>query len=461
MIFLCNKQNRLSFNLRAKIEYMKKNILLIAGILCLFVASCESGKKNSHQSAKIFKEIGKIVEEDNERFWGMSYATPILFVDIESGKLYGNEPDKNGCLKKDKNKVYTCDIPDDLPIANTSVQWGGKDWAMVVLPLPEQVAMRDRLILHEMFHVLQTRLGFTELWEQTCAHLDTKEGRISIRLELQALLRAIENQDDKEVMSVHLRNALSIRNSRYKDFPEAKSQENIVELKEGMAEYTALMMTQLYSKDPIARQSIPSYFGHNGDILVDGSGLARSFAYETIAMYGYALHEITPGWHRDITRQSNLTDTFTKLLAMDDAEFSFVLEDKYLDTYHYNTIMAEECVREEALAQTVVDIKERFLGEGRIRIPAGQFNISFNPFGIVQIVGTGTFYTSVRITDAWGTLSSEEGILFVHETQSFFLPSPSEVGQGLIKGDGWELNLNDDWMLERHQEGWYEVKQNE
>ncbi len=57
---------------------------------------------------------------------------------------------------------------------------------MIMLPLPENKQKRIGLLAHESFHRIQPLLGF-ELNNTENNHLDQRDGRMYLRLELEAL----------------------------------------------------------------------------------------------------------------------------------------------------------------------------------------------------------------------------------------------------------------------------------
>ena len=74
---------------------------------------------------------------------------------------------------------------------NTSLEWNGKTWATVVLPLSSDKHPRLDLITHELFHCAQPSLGF-DMRVSDNHHLDEKDGRVLLRLEIEALKKALK-----------------------------------------------------------------------------------------------------------------------------------------------------------------------------------------------------------------------------------------------------------------------------
>jgi len=148
------------------------------------------------------------VKEATEKYadlWDRDIYGPILLVDPETRQIYANVADEEGSLSL-WNGIYRGTLPKEITISNTDIHWNGKHWAMVKLPLPSHRFERVELITHELFHVAQSSLGF-EFRREENIHLDDREGRIYLRLEMAALreaLRARRLAKSEE----HLRNAL-------------------------------------------------------------------------------------------------------------------------------------------------------------------------------------------------------------------------------------------------------------
>src|SRR4051794_31615354 len=79
-------------------------------------------------------EEAKASAASNKALWNYDVYAPILFVDRQSRKLYSNENDSLGTLKASSG-IYTGLLPTNVNMANTSINWGGKHWAMIMLPL--------------------------------------------------------------------------------------------------------------------------------------------------------------------------------------------------------------------------------------------------------------------------------------------------------------------------------------
>src|SRR5690554_2863372 len=152
----------------------------------LMIFSVEAISADSQQiSADSIALCFAQVEEATARhkaLWDKDIYGPILVVDPASRELYANVADREGHLSLN-NGIYRGLLPREVTIANTDFEWGGIHWAMVKMPLPQNRFDRVDLITHELFHSAQSSLGFHFRTEEN-SHLDHKDGRIYLRLEL-------------------------------------------------------------------------------------------------------------------------------------------------------------------------------------------------------------------------------------------------------------------------------------
>src|SRR5437868_4473659 len=107
-----------------------------------------------------FRELEAMCARDAGRMWGRSLCGPTMFVDPKTREVIANEPPPAPTL------------PNSIGIANTSVEWGGTLWTMIILPLPEGDYDRRVLLVHESFHRIQKDLGLFVGQEGGNAHLD-------------------------------------------------------------------------------------------------------------------------------------------------------------------------------------------------------------------------------------------------------------------------------------------------
>src|SRR5207245_3540972 len=156
-----------------------------------------------------------LLTADAGRLWGVRLDTiPWLFV-LE-GRAYATaHPAQDGYVT-DGLGWWAGPVPAGIAPANTSVDWAGRRWAMVLLPLPADSAAAVRLVIHEAWHVAQPQALPLTPYNETGSGadlLDRPAGRVWLRLEWLALARALEASGEKRRGA--WRDALTFRARRY------------------------------------------------------------------------------------------------------------------------------------------------------------------------------------------------------------------------------------------------------
>jgi hypothetical protein len=166
---------------------MKGHIISCFFFLIAIDAGAQTVIASGDTLSGYFTEV-KTATKRFQNLWGKDIYGPMLLVDPHNRQLFANERDTAGILAPIAN-IYSGVLPANKNIANAAVTVGGKDWAMVILPLPKDKHLRIGLLVHELFHLAQPSLGFPRMNSEN-NHLDQKDGRIYLRLELEALKKA-------------------------------------------------------------------------------------------------------------------------------------------------------------------------------------------------------------------------------------------------------------------------------
>ncbi|MFA5419145.1 MAG: hypothetical protein WC341_11870, partial [Bacteroidales bacterium] len=241
-----------------------------------------------NQATIAFAGLNQELQSEQGHLWNHKLDGPLLLINRDTRTVIANEPDDEGFLKK-QGDFYVGLFPENLNIANSTTNWLGKHWTMVAMPLSDTKEERLSLLLHESFHRIQPLIGFDSLYQNACVHLDTEQGRLFLKMELEALKAALSDTS----LVQHLKNALLFRTYRYQLFPEAKEAENLQELKEGLAEYTGSILA--YKSDSV----LQSHYISNINGLYNSKTFVRSFAYRTLPVYGYFMQKTNPRWNLD------------------------------------------------------------------------------------------------------------------------------------------------------------------
>lgn len=388
------------------------------------------------QILNYFKEIEEVTSQYTN-LWSINLYAPMILVDFEQMRIFANEVDERDILKA-QGAIYSATLPSDLMIANTAVEWSGKRWAMIILPLPKNKKDRINLLAHELFHVAQPQLGF-KLFSPDNKHLDDKDGRIYLRLELEALLTALTDLTNRKE---HLRAALSFRQYRQYLYSTSKQTENQLELNEGIAEYTGFIIADRNLKETIL------HFKKSFDAFIENPTFVRSFAYQTIPLYGYLLKdagEKYEGWHKKISVDTNLTEFFRQSF-----EIGNLIEESELwklKKYKAEQIIKEENIREVTKRKKISDYIHKYIDSPRLELPLKNTNISFDPRNIMPIPDIGTYYPNLTLSDNWGDLTVTQGALIDMTRSKIYLTLPNKIFNYSAEGRGWKLNFSNEYSL--------------
>ena len=391
-------------------------------------------------------QLDSILKIDNGRFWGKELRGPILVVDPRTRVFFSNRNNYQNTFRK-SGLLFTDTLPPNQNIANTAINWDGNRWTMVVLPLPIQKNSRNTLLIHELFHRIQPEIGFENLKEHSNAHLDQFEGRVSLKLELEALKQALLSKEEDR--KVHIRNAIIFRLSRYQN-EAIMQEENVLELNEGLAEYTGVMLSR-WPEDKLIQHFIESIH----QFYINPS-FTRSFAYQTVPVYGYLLSLETPYWHQSITSNTNLTNVFIQHFDIEVPKNMESFISEQVKNYDYDSIqIVEHRIKSEKEAK-LKSYKNKFIVAPTFKLPVETMNISFNPREVTPFKDYGTYYQKIIINDTWGKLMVDSGAVINKDLSFIIITEPIVISDTVIKGQGWKLYLSKDWGL-NYAENKYEL----
>jgi len=430
---------------------MKLRILFLLLIMLTQNISGQDQQNSFENISDYFDEI-RVATKKSSKLWNFDLYHAILLVEPKSRQIFSNESDSANILKPNGN-IYSGILPDDINIANTSLNWSGKRWAMIMLPLPKNKQDRINLLVHELFHTAQPSLGFT-LYNPENNHLDQKDGRVYLRLELEALKKAVRSSSKKELKR-HLKNALAFRKYRHQLYNGSQTTENLLELNEGIAEFTGLIVSDR------SKKQVTEHFVNSINSFLSNPTFVRSFAYQTIPIYGYLLSSKRKNWNKDITDKTDLTSYFIKAF---DIDLSKSTEDKIeslSESYNGKIIIQEEKERQEKAKKIVAEYKLKFIEQPHFEIQFEKMNVSFDPRNIIPVEDKGTVYPNIRVTDLWGVLTVENGALMTTDWSKISITNPTKTDGNKIYGNGWILELKDGYTVQKDGAGsGYKLKKN-
>jgi hypothetical protein len=420
--------------------------LVAIGLCWLSIHVIAQESKNIKLASAYFKEVKHAAK--NQRLWKQEIYGPTLFVEPNSRVAFSNVQDKAGILSP-RAGIFTGILPRDVMIANTSITWQEQQWSVILWPLPVDHDERISLMIHESYHRIQRKMGFSDS-SPTADHLSIMQGRIYFLLELMALKAAIGKPVNKR--NEDLKNALVFRNKRQELFPTTFENERILEMNEGLAEFTGLILGR-------KKSSIVPHLFSQVDTAGNRKSLIRSSPYLTGPIYGYILYEKDKKWTANI----DSTTSFPLLISK---TYAFALPERVTDKeladlqkkYNGEDIVQAEEQKEKVRLKTVANYKAIYTSRPILHIRLIKMNIQFNPNNLFDLDDLGTIYPTAEIKDNWGTLTVFKNGMLMKDWSTISLPMEGFTeNQRSINGNGWQLILKEGWSLKKMDELNYRI----
>lgn len=378
------------------------------------------------------READLYARRDRGALWGTPLTTPLLIVDPATRRAASTVPDDAGLMARE-GSFYVARIPDEVQLANTSLKWGGRTWAMVLTPLPADSVERGILLMHEVWHAVQGRAGISPGTPDN-PHLATESGRTWMRVEARALAAALASSGPARQRAIA--DALAARLARRAAAAGSDGTERQLELVEGLAEYTGIALVAA----PAERAAI----GRSRLAQLDQQGsLMRSFPYATGTAWALLLDVIAAGWRRHLTAGSDLALMAAAALKID-TEAASNGEARFA-AYGLEKVRGEESARAAARVARQDSLRARYVTGPILRLPLVEMSMSFNPNSVEPLPDVGTVYRPFRLSDKWGVLDADtSGALVDTGFREARVAVPAQDG---VSGAGWHVTLNEGWEV--------------
>ena len=392
-------------------------------ISSLFLATALNTPIPLDRAQRTFAEAKLASEEDGGKMWGRPLYGPMIFVDPQTRFAVANQADGKGELKAEGG-VFTGTLPTSVAIANTAVDWNGVKWTMVMWPaIGERATSQRALLLHECWHRIQDDLGLPATQGDN-KHLDSLDGRFWFLLELRALAKALRNEDRPGAIN----DALLFRAKRRALFPDAATNEHLLEANEALAEYTGFALRG--TPDGESRLA----FARRLDNVDRGTSFVRGFAYLTGPAYGLLLDALAPGWTRGLKASDDLSQLLAKAANVTPAGDA----DARALAYGGAELRAAEEKREREQRARIAKFRALLVDGPVIELPMNSSSrYSFDPNTVVPLGDAGTVHPTLSVSADWGTISTERGARIAPDFSAFFFPAADR--ERLKLNEGWEL----------------------
>lgn len=390
-------------------------------------------------AARYFAEARQLWKADAGKLWGTSLESPLIFADRKTRRVVASQADREGKLRAEHG-VFVGELPPTVGIANYSVEWAGVRWTMVAWPLPKDRADRAALMMHESWHRVQDKLGFPSTGPRN-DHLDKLDGRFWLQLEWRALAAALGQSGEKRLAAVE--DALLFRAFRRSRFKGAAEDERLLEMHEGLAEYTGVRLSGLSEKE--REVFVIKKLEQRPDEL---PSFTRSFGYLSGPAYGLLLDAVAPEWRARLTKDNDLGELLAAALKLKSPNVDRNELQKRADRYRGEQLRTAEQARDEKVQKRQARYRALLVDGPRLILPLEKMQMSFDPDAVQPIDGVGSVYPTIRIVDVWGILSVSDGALLDKDFRKAYVAAPTEPKARPLKEKTWELQLNEGWKLE-------------
>lgn len=374
-------------------------------------------------------ELQQMCTADAGQLWNTSLCGPLLVVDANTRQVWATQRDNLGVLTLTAGGGWVGTLPQGVPVANTTVEWAGVQWIMVIGPLPEDATARRVLIAHESWHRVQNSIGFP-MQDALAAHLESERGRYLLRLEMRALSTAMLSNGRARRNATS--DAIAFRMARLAGDPEAPAAEAGLDRNEGLASYTGIRLGAGSQSHLFAARTLTA--ADNNDAF------ARSYAYATGPAYGLLLDEYEPAWRTNLGAWAP-ADLLVGPLRVQPLSSRNL--QRQAERYGGPQIAAEERARAENQRRVIAELQARFTGP-RLELPLAQMQFEFDPGQVTPVEGLGTVYQVVVVRDVWGELRADQGALI---SPTFSLLTAATPNPGGVSGPGWRLTLSPAYLL--------------
>jgi hypothetical protein len=412
-------------------------------LIILFIFVCELTMTTSQAQAidrdlarQYFTEMNEIAEQDAGSLWGHSLVGPIIFINPMTREIVASQADGVGQLVQ-AGDVYVGKLPKNVNVAYTAMDWAGVRWTMLMWPFFDDPVMRRTTMVHESYHRIQPQVGLPML-DPVSDHLAETEARIWLQMEWRALSVALAM--DGSARQTAVADALTFRVFRRSLYPGAAEKERVLEMNEGVAEYTGVRLGGGESPSDLAREKLKEAEGQDTYV--------RNFAYTSGAAYGLLLDDSDDTWRTSIGPDDDLGLLLAKATGVDlPADLEAQSKRRAL-SYDGKVLREAEEELGRAREERMRAYRERLVDGPVLRIePKGKRSFSMSPQNMQSMGDLGTVYPTLRVASNWGILEVDGGALMNAARSLIRVEAPTKTEGDPIVGPGWTLELKAGWAL--------------
>lgn len=230
--------------------------------------------------------------------------------------------------------------------------------------------------------------------------------------------------------------------SGIKEYPGTDENENYMEIKEGIPEFTGHMLTSNSFRD------YTFSIRYLEDLIKPLESYTTNFAYYSGSLYGGLLSTYNRNWTRELKSSDDLGDL---LLAVSGASAvdTLINNDFINSNYDAANIKQKEFEHWQKKEKLKLHYIEIFTREPVLYITKRNWNMKLYPTEMMPLDSLGTVYKKIEIIDEWGKITVNGGGCLLHQEKAILPAKNLRKLENKVSTDNWDLILNDGWELEK------------
>jgi hypothetical protein len=407
----------------------------------------QTSRELLNRAAGYFAEMNTMFDEDGGELWGFRLHAPFMFVDPETRGIIANSADPYGFLQN-LGGLYVGTFPQYIQLPEFmnqheeiwGKQWGVMTWAAI--PFAEDIRRgtfaQNTFVLHQ-----------TNIWGERQAfydgHLNQVDARVLIRLEINALLRALNAEGEATRLDA-LTDALSIRIIRRNIFGSADF-ENYWEHGESLALYT----NWIFGREN--RIGSLEGFSHFAE-AISGFDIGTRAATLSGAVYAHFLSKFRIPWKVNLNPDSDLGLILQNALGV--TLFGNIAE---INTHLYDfaAIERQETENAKAIFNITRELTEAMATYHVLKFFRDDFpdfygfRVGATDADIHQTPGIGEVWRgNIEFYGSFGQMEILNGTIIIYIEFYAVIAKNLEVFDNKVTAETWTLELNEGYGIIPH-----------
>lgn len=236
-------------------------------------------------------------------------------------------------------------------------------------------------------------------------------------------------------------------------FRGSETTENSLEQLEGLATYTGQIMSGRN------KWQWREYLIRRVEQFEKTPSFIRSFAYETVPVYGFFLYQKDNQWNKEVDEDTQFTEFFSEAFGVDRRILLQSYVKQVAEEYRGRAIADEEAKREVSNNLLLDMYREKFFEQPRLEIRLEEMSMAFDLQTLIPLdEDEGTVYLTITLSDNWGILNVKQGgALLRNDWRWVIVSAPIEINGNNVIGEGWVIELDEGYEINKNSQGDYQI----